>query len=59
MGTFAHRPRVTLRLDVPGYFDYTSLPLSVPWLCSTWPHRPAASHVNVYSRQIGEDRLTQ
>jgi len=33
--------------------------LSVPWLCSTWPHRPAASHVNAYSRQIGEDRLIE
>jgi hypothetical protein len=49
-GNLCHRPSLTLRLDVPGYFDqdYTSLTLSVPWLRSTWPHRPA---------QIGEDRL--
>jgi hypothetical protein len=58
-GNLCHRPSLTLRLDVPGYFDYTRLSLSVPWLCSTWPHRPAASHVNAYSRQIGEDRLIE
>jgi hypothetical protein len=27
-GNLCHRPSLTLRLDVPGYFDYTSLPLS-------------------------------
>ena len=58
-GNLCHGPSLTLRLDVPGYFDYTSLPLSVPWLCSTWPHRLAASHVDAYSPQIGEDRLIE
>jgi hypothetical protein len=29
MGTFAIASRLTLRLDVPGYFDYTRLSLSV------------------------------
>src|ERR1035441_5242732 len=28
-GNLCHRPRLTLRLDVPGYFDYTRLSLSV------------------------------
>ncbi len=40
-------------------FRLRELPLCVPWLCSTWPHRPAASHLNAYSRQIGEDRLIE
>ena len=55
-GSHCHRPSLALRLDMPGYFDHMSLPLTVPWFCSTWPHCPAASHEDAYSRQIGEDR---
>jgi hypothetical protein len=35
-GNLCHRPRLTLRLDVPGYFDYTRLSLSVPRI--GWGH---------------------
>jgi len=51
-GNLCHRPRLTLQVDVRGYFDYTRLSLSVPQLCR-------ALRVNAYSRQIGEDRLTE
>ena len=58
-GNLCHRPTLTLRLDVPGYFDYTHLSLGVPRLCRTWPHRPGRTRKSVLlaDRRESADRV--